>query len=88
MKVLNVDTMKEALINYAHNQEEMDAIWDALYMMRGLDFIDHNTWKKFYEECMGWYFDEENNCVRDCHSHAAHKDAIVWEYREGAVYIA
>ena len=44
MKALNIDTMKEALINYAHNQEEMDDIWDALRMMYSLDFIGHKTW--------------------------------------------
>ena len=88
MKALSIDTMKEALINYAHNQEEMDDIWNALYMMYRFDFIDHHTWRGFYEECVGWYFDEENNCVRDCHQLVGHKDAIVWEYREGVVYIA
>ena len=80
MKSLNLRNMKEALAKYADDQEEMDDIWDAMHMMYVLDFIDHDTWRKFYEDCVGWYFDEENNCVRDCHRQEAHRDVIVWEY--------
>lgn len=63
-KNLNLKNMKETLINYSFNQEEFDKIWTEFYHMTYLGFISKDTWRKFWEQCRDWYFDEEENCIK------------------------
>lgn len=83
-KLLNMKNMKEVLVNYSGDQKELDKIWDAFHVMACCGFVDNNTWRKFFEQCRGWYVDEENACVRD----DLENDAIVWEYTGEAEYRA
>ena len=64
-KLLNMKNMKETIVNYSGDQKEFDKIWDAFYQMACIGFIDSDLWKKFNDQCRGWYVDEENACVRD-----------------------
>ena len=79
---------EEALVNYSGDNEEFNAIWDALYKMACCDFIDSNTWQKFFDQCRGWYVDEENACVRDELNTPEGVDSIVWKYDGNAEYKA
>lgn len=72
-KLLNLKNMKETIVNYSGDQKEFDKIWDAFYKMACVGFIDSDTWKKFSDQCRGWYVDEESACIRD-------EDSIVWQY--------
>lgn len=87
-KNLNLKTMKEALVNYSGDNEEFNAIWDAFYKMTCCGFIDSNTWQKFFEQCRGWYVDEENACIRDELNTPEGVDSIVWKYDGNAEYKA
>lgn len=87
-KALNLKNMKEAIVNYSGDQKEFDKIWDSFYHMACIGFISQDTWIKFFEQCDGWYVDEENACVRDgrhCHN-GVH--SVVWEYTADAEYRA
>ena len=64
-KALNLKNMKETIVNYSGTQEEFNKIWDAFYQMACIGFISQDTWRKFFDQCHGWYIDEENACVRD-----------------------
>ena len=88
MKALNLKNMKEALVNYSGSQEEFDKIWDSLYHMACLGFITPDTWRKFFEQCGGWCFDEENACVRDERHCPNCVDSVVWKYTADAEYRA
>ena len=87
-KLLNLKNMKEALVNYSGDNEELNKIWDALHTMACIGFIDYDTWKKFFDQCHGWYVDEENACVRDEFNTHEGVDSIVWEYTSDAEYKA
>ena len=87
-KVLNIKNMKETIVNYSGNQNEFDKIWNAFYQMACIGFISQYTWKKFFDQCSGWYVDEENACIRDEHYCPGGVDAIVWEYTPVAEYRA
>ena len=88
MKALNLKNMKETIVNYSMDQKEFERIWDTFYQMSCLGFISQDTWKKFYEQCAGWYVDEENDCVRDERYIYNGVDTIVWEYTADAEYKA
>ena len=32
---------------------------EIYYEMACIGFIDSDTWKKFFDQCRGWYVDEE-----------------------------
>ena len=85
-KALNIKNMKERIINYSGDQKEFDRIWDSFYTMSCIGFIDHETWVKFFNECAGWYIDDEgeNIYVRD----SRNNDNIVWTYTGDAEYTA
>ena len=85
-KLLNLKNMKETLVNYSGDNEELNKIWDAFYQMACIGFIDSDTWKKFFDQCRGWYVDEENACVRDGLNAIEGVDSIVWEYTGDAEY--
>lgn len=59
-KFLNLKNMKETIVNYSGDQKEFDKIWDAFYQMACIGFISQDTWIKFFDQCAGWYVDEEN----------------------------
>lgn len=81
-KNLSLRSMKETIVNYSGSQNEFDKIWDAYYQMAVIGFISQDTWRKFFEQCRGWYVDEEHACVRDeCHCYNG-VDTVVWEYSE------
>ena len=84
MKNLNLKNMKETLVNYSECQSEFDKIWDTFYEMVCLDYISHDTWKKFYEQCKGWYVDETNAEIRD----SEHDNKIIWKYNPETFYHA
>ena len=48
-KAFNLKNMKETIINYSGIQSEFDKIWETFYQMACLDFINRETWIKFYE---------------------------------------
>lgn len=79
-KLLNLKNMKETIVNYSGDQKEFDKIWDAFYQMACIGFISQDTWIKFFAQCVGWYVDEENACVRDKRNCPEGVDAIVWRY--------
>ena len=79
-KALNLKNMKETIVNYSGYQEEFNRIWDVFYQMACLGFISQDTWKKFYEQCSGWYIDSENARVCDERHCTNGVDSIVWEY--------
>ena len=83
-KALNIKNMKETLINYSGEDSEMQKIWDNLYSMVCLGFIDRETWIKFSCQCAGWYVTEDQSEVRDMNR----DDAIVWRYTSEALYTA
>lgn len=88
-KALNLKNMKEAIINYSGSQEEFDKIWDAFYQMSCVGFISQDIWIKFFNQCRGWYVDEESACICDaCHLLADGTDSIVWMYKPDAEYKA
>lgn len=84
MKNLNLKNMKETLVNYSECQSEFDRIWRTFYEMVCLDFISQDTWKKFYEQCKGWYVDEENTEIRD----SEQDDKIIWKYNAETLFHA
>ena len=88
MKALNLKNMKETLVNYSGDQKEFDKIWDGFYQMACIGFISQDTWRKFYDQCAGWYIDSENPCVRDERNCPNGVDSIVWEYTADAEYKA
>ena len=87
-KALNLKNMKETIVNYSGDQKEFDKIWNAFYQMVCIDFIIQDIWKKFFDQCAGWYIDEENDCVRDERNCPEGVDFIVWEYTPDAEYRA
>lgn len=87
-KALNLKNMKETIVNYSMDQNEFNKIWDTFYEMSCMGFIDQDTWKKFYEQCSGWYIDDINNCVRDGRHCPEGIDSIVWQYTPEAEYKA
>ena len=56
--------------------------------MACIGFISQDTWRKFFDQCAGWYVDEENDCVRDERHIYNGVDSIVWEYTADAEYKA
>lgn len=88
MKALNLKNMKETLVNYSNNQEDISKIWRVFYQMLCLNFISWDTWRKFSEQCRGWYYDEYENCIRDERHCTEGVDSIVWKYTPGAEYHA
>ena len=88
MKALNLKNMKETLVNYSGNQYEFSKIWDEFYDMHCMGFISSKTWKKFWEQCRGWYYDEYDNCIRDERHCQEGVDSIVWKYTPDAEYRA
>ena len=84
MKNLNLKNMKETLVNYSECQSEFDRIWHAFYEMACMGFISQDTWKKFYDQCKGWYVDEENTEIRD----SEQDDKIIWKYNPETFYHA
>ncbi|MEE1400919.1 MAG: hypothetical protein UF305_01325 [Oscillospiraceae bacterium] len=87
-KALNLKNMKETIVNYSGDQKEFDKIWDAFYQMACIGFISPDTWKKFLDQCAGWYVDEENACVLDERHTFEGADIIVWKYTPYAEYKA
>ena len=87
-KALNLKNMKETIVNYSGNQGEFNKIWDAFYQMACIGFISQDTWRKFFDQCHGWYIDEENACVRDECKCPEGVDFIVWAYTSDAEYKA
>ena len=84
MKNLNLKNMKETLVNYSEYQSEFDRIWNAFYEMVCLGFISQDTWRKFFEQCKGWYVDETNAEIRD----SEQDDKIIWKYNPETFYHA
>lgn len=87
-KALNLKNMKEALVNYSGDQKELDKIWDSFYQMAVTGFISQDTWRKFSDQCTGWYVDEQNACIRDMRHRPEGVDSIVWAYTPEAEYKA
>ena len=88
MKALNLKNMKETLVNYSGDQEEFGKTWNMFYQMVCLGFISWETWNKFYVQCRGWYYDEEDDCIRDERHCPDGVDSIVWKYTPDAEYHA
>ena len=88
MKSINLKNMKEAIVNYSGDQKEFDKIWDSFYQMACIGFISQDKWIKFYDQCSGWYVDEENACVRDGRHCQNGVHSVVWEYTADAEYRA
>ena len=88
MKALNLKNMKETLVNYSVDQEKFSEIWYVFYQMVCLGFISWGTWKKFSNECRGWYYDEYDDCIRDERHCQEGVDNIVWKYTPDAEYRA
>lgn len=88
VKALNLKNMKETIVNYSGNQEEFNKIWDTFYQMAFIGFISQDTWRKFFDQCRGWYIDEENACVRDECNCPEGVDSVVWTYTADAEYKA
>ena len=84
MKNLNLKNMKETLVNYSECQSGFDRIWHAFYEMVCLGFISQDTWRKFYDQCKGWYVDETNAEIRD----SEQDDKIIWKYNPETFYHA
>ncbi len=84
VKALNIKNMKETLINYSGEQKEMDKIWDGFYQMACIGFISQDTWRKFFEQCKGWYVTEDQSEVRD----GEHDGKVIWKYTSEAEYRA
>ena len=87
-KSLNLKNMKETIVNFSGDQETFDKIWETFYQMSCLDFISRDTWRKFTDQCRGWYVDEENGCVCDMQNCSCGTDTIVWKYTPDAEYKA
>lgn len=83
-KSLSIKNMKETLINYSGEQKELERIWDGFYQMTTLGFISRDAWKKFFEQCKGWYVTEDQSEVRDMEN----DDALIWRYTSEAMYTA
>ena len=88
MKLLNLKTMKEALVNYSGDQVEFGEIWNVFNKMAQMRFISWETWFKFIDQCQGWYYDEEDDCIRDERHCPEGVDSIVWKYTSDAEYRA
>jgi hypothetical protein len=88
VKALNLKNMKETIVNYSETCDEFEKIWDTYYMMTCIGFISQDTWEKFFEQCAGWYVDEENACVRDERNCPEGVDSIVWKYNSERKYQA
>ena len=88
MKALNLKNMKETLVNYSRDEEEFGNIWNGFYKMACLGFISQDTWRKFAEQCRGWYVDAEESCIRDELHCPEGVDSIVWKYTPDAEYHA
>lgn len=84
VKALNIKNMKETLVNYSGEQSELEKVWESFYSMVCLGFIDRETWKKFFDQCKGWYITEDQSEVRDME----HDDALVWRYTSESFYTA
>ena len=52
--------------------------------MACLGFITQDTWRKFYEECKGWFVTTDGAEVRD----SEQGDAVIWTYTGEAQYKA
>ena len=52
--------------------------------MSCFDYIAQDTWKKFFEQCKGWYVDETNAEIRD----SEQGDKIIWKYNAETLYHA
>lgn len=87
-KALNLKNMKEAIVNYSGSQEEFDKIWDGFCQMAYIGFISQDTLRKFFDQCRGWYVDEDNACVRDDRDCPEGVDSVVWAYTPDAEYRA
>ena len=81
-KALNLKNMKETLINYSGFQNEMNKIWDIFHQMACMDFISHETWMKFFDECSGWVINGDNviDTKRD--------NKVIWVYNPETTYKA
>lgn len=88
VKSLNLKNMKETLVNYSGDQVEFSKIWDMFYQMTFIGFISFETWVNFSEQCRGWYYDEEGNCIRDERHCQEGVDSIVWKYTPNSRYRA
>jgi len=84
VKGLNLKNMKETLVNWSGSTEDLEKIWDTFYAMCTMRFISHDTWKKFYDECAGWYVTEDGAEVRD----SERDDKLIWAYTSDAEYRA
>lgn len=84
VKSLNLKNMKETLVNYSGNVDDLNTIWDTFYKMRTMGFISNDTWRKFCNECAGWYVTEDQNEVRD----SQRDDKLIWKYTSDAEYRA
>lgn len=87
-KALNLKNMKEAIVNYSGSREEFDKIWDGFCQMACIGFISRDTLRKFFDQCRGWYVDEDNACVRDDRNCPEGVDSVVWAYTLDAEYRA
>lgn len=87
-KLLNLKNMKETIVNYSGDQRVFEELWDSFYRMACIGFISQDTWTKFCNQCVGWYVDEKNACVRDGRNCSDGVDSIVWEYTPCAEYHA
>ena len=89
VKALNLKNMKETLVNYSGDQDEFDKIWYGFYKMVCMNFISWETWTKFFEQCSGWYYDEDSGCILDQnHCPEGVDSIIVWKYTPDAEYHA
>ena len=61
MTALNYKNMVKQYYRFEADSE----MWDAFYHMRIMGFIDVKTWHKFFDTCRSWYFDKDDNIVKD-----------------------
>lgn len=59
--MMSVKAMIELYLRYNIDENT----WDMLYQMRCHELISYENWKKFYETCKDWAFDESGDNVVD-----------------------
>ena len=64
MKRLSI-SLNNLVEGYYNAKREMNEVWNAYIMMRGLGFIDDALWYRFYEKCKDWDYNADLGIVVD-----------------------
>lgn len=59
--MMSVKKMVDLYVTYGLDE----TTWDMLQQMSIHGLISSDNWRKFYNKCKGWYFDEEVNGIVD-----------------------